>query len=187
MTVAERFLFALADGRPPAQSEALLRLLDAVPAEDSETYRRLHARELAKVAVSYAIRALEADEQTAAAAGGLRSIPFSNEEDASYIAERLRETYAPAVPSPELRAVLEHAAAACDAADELRLLTRGRENQVPDVSETRTVNEDAYNAVAEETAETIRAAALPLGLDLYRDADIIVKRLTPPPGAAFSG
>lgn len=66
MTVGERFLFALASGRPAAQANAILRLLDSLPPEEDYTYRRKHALELARVTVSYAIRALEADERTAA-------------------------------------------------------------------------------------------------------------------------
>jgi hypothetical protein len=183
MTVGERFLFALASGRPGAQANAILRLLDALPPEEDDTYRRKHALELARVAVSYAIRALDAEERTAAAAEGLKSIAFANEEDAKYLAEQLRESYAPSVERDDLRAVVELAADVCDASDELRVLTRGRENPTPGVSEARDIREGAYDAVAELTAETMKAAVSPLGISLYDDAEVIVKKLPlPPPG-----
>jgi hypothetical protein len=186
MTVGERFLFALASGCPGAQANAILQLLDSLPPEGDDTYRRKHALELARVTVSYAIRALAADERGGAAAEGLKSIRFANEEDAKYLAEQLRESYAPSAERDDLRAVVELAADVCDASDELRVLTRGGENRTPGVSEVRDVNEEAYNAVAELTAETMKAAVAPLGISLYDDAEAIVKKLPPPPPGAVS-
>lgn len=182
MTVAERFLFALADDRPAGQRESLLRLVEIAPMESSSTYRGKHALELAKVAVAYAVRALEVDGETALAEG-LQSIRFVTAEDAEYLASQLREHYAPAVDATEVHAVVESAAAACEAADELRPLTRGHENPRPGVSEKRAISPDAYLAVAEETAETMKAAVLPLGIDLYADAETIISKLPPPPHA----
>lgn len=115
----------------------------------------------------------------------MKSIRFANEEDAKYLAEQLRESYAPSVEAKELRAVVELAADVCDASYEL---TRGRENRTPGVSDARDINDEAYNAVAELTAETMKAAVSPLGISLYDDAEAIVKKLPPPPpGAVSSG
>jgi DNA-binding MarR family transcriptional regulator len=187
MTVAERFLFALAGGRPSAQREALLRLLDTLPHE-TDSYRRKHARALTKEALKYAARALEADEHGEVAAAGLRSIPFMDEEDAEYIAQRLRQQYAPALASDELRKVVEHAAAVCDASDGLRVLTSADRSTFPPVSKLRVIDPDAYMNVAEQTAETMKAAVLPLALDLYAEADAIIKRLPwLPPGSVSQG
>ncbi len=137
MTVGERFLFALASGRPGSQANAILRLLDSLPLEADATYRRKHALELARAAVSYAIRALAADERTAPAAEALKSIRFANEENAKYLAEELRESYAASIQRDDPRAVVELAADVCDASDELRVLTRAHENRIPRRAEHR--------------------------------------------------
>jgi hypothetical protein len=110
-------------------------------------------RDRTKEASEYAARALEADQHGEVAAAGLRSIEYMDEEDAEYIAQRLRQQYAPALASEELRQVVEHAAAVCDASDELRVLRPADRSTYPPVSVMRVSNPDAYMTLAEQTAE----------------------------------
>lgn len=179
---AERFLFTLADDRPPAQRDALLALLDALP-ETTAIYRRRHAVQLGQVAVSYAVRALQSDPRTTPAGDALAKLGPRSEEEAAYVAQQIRGSYIQRTESAEVRAVLEEVAATCDALHELRLLGPSRRNSDgQNVAQGRDVDPTAYMAVGELTASTMKAAHASgtLGVDLYREAETIIEKLDAP-------
>jgi hypothetical protein len=178
MSVLERFIAALADGSPMPLRRRLVAELENLPVHDPESRRRADALTLAACAVGFAQRALDSDAHAKTAAGdALRSLPLRGAEDLGYAATRLR-AYAEQLAEPQFVPVVEHAAAACDAAWELQPL--GPRDPATGISGERHIDPSAYASVAEHAAEAMKALAAATPVDVAFEAHAIVERMRPP-------
>jgi hypothetical protein len=179
MGVLERFILLVAEQAPSETLRtALVELADNVPEERFENDRRSDALVLARAAVGYAQRALDADEGTRMAyAQGLRSLPTATEEQLGYVAGMLRESYAPHISDERLSGVVERVAATCEAAWDLRIL--GPADPETNISEPRTIAPEDYIAVAENSAMALWALVYALAADPVDEIRAVIGALRP--------
>lgn len=178
-TVVTRFIFALADDAPPALREHLLKLLDSAPPERHDSDRRSDALHLAKGARGFGKLALERDAASKALASALPTVLLVDGEDFGSVATLLHG-YADEVEDDSLRTVVELAAAACDAAFELRTLSPPVQRGHTSYSHDRLIDEREYFEVADQTAATLKALAhARRDLDLVVEADTLIRTLRP--------
>ena len=180
MPVAERFVIALAEDAPAGMRTALFDLLDEVPCEQHDYDRRKHALRVAESAIGVAEQALDADEGgRVGAAAGLRSLPRHSADDFGYAARMMRAEYAPKVADATLRDVVETAAAACEAAWDLREL--GPRNRETNTAPSHRTDDSSYFEVADGTAVALKTLGRSRGgIDIVAEARKVIETLSVP-------
>jgi hypothetical protein len=170
MSCGERYLLVLCDRATSPLRERLLGMLDELP-EPTGARRPVEALVLAGAAVRYAKQALEASGDAEAAVAGLASLSLAGPEELGYVAKQLSE-YAKEVSEPSLHAVIDSAAAACDAAWEVRRL--GPRDPDTGVSRERAIDDSSYLEIAEEAASALWTLGEDTEVDVAGEAAVVI-------------